>query len=73
MPRFYLLRLYSTGELFAGFAGWKPAGKHIYEPVFVKPDPGKPVQAQVIHEDDIEETEKDLRNLNYRVDRVQVT
>lgn len=70
MPRFYLLRLYSTGELFAGF---KPTGKlGLFDPAFVAPGPGKSVQAQIIHEDDIEETEKDLRDLHYRADRVQV-
>ena len=58
MKSFYLLRLYGTDFLFAGF---KPTDKvGVFQPVFVEPAVGRAVQANVIHADDLPETEKDL-------------
>lgn len=70
MSRFYALRN-KDGELFAGFKHSANRGLK-YEPTFIKPVKGCPVQIACIHEDDIAETEQDLAKFNISTDRVQV-
>lgn len=75
MARFYILRN-KSGEVFAGFrqavndSGNCVMGKFV--PHFGKPAPKASIQANVIHEDDIEETQIDLRSCGFETDRVQV-
>lgn len=69
MARFYVLRN-AEGELFAGFRPPREFGE--FKPAFVKPAKGVPVQANIIHEDDLEETEQDLIRYKIKTDRVQV-
>ena len=78
MDRFYVLRLYGTSSLFAGFKQREMSMCSTEEvrgpePVFVCPGPGRSVQASIIHCDDVKETEKDLKKFQITVERIQIS
>ena len=66
----YALRLYGTQPLSAGFKPTEKVG--VFQPVFVEPGPERSVQINIIHVDDLKETEKDLKKYGIRVDRMHL-
>jgi hypothetical protein len=67
----YALRLYGTNHFFAGF---KPTGKvGVFDPAFVEPGKEKHVQVNIIHIDDLPETENDLKKMGITTTRIHLT
>ena len=68
MDRFYVLRN-AKGEFFAGF---RSAGNFKFAPVFVIPKKGQVAQANILHGDDIDESQADLLKAGIVTERIQV-
>lgn len=63
----YVLRLYGTNHFFAGFKPTEKIG--VFQPIFVEAGVERAPQVNLVHENDLPETEKDLKKFGIVVER----